>query len=166
MGQRQKTELTESLLFTHGHDDNLVYSEENGGVGVGKGKSVADSIVTTTSLVLGTFVGACISWGFGCALGYSSPTQSSIMEDLGLSVAEFSLFGSILSIGSILGAAVSGKTADLLGRRLAMWILNIFYIGGWLAIAFTKVSVHLFVLCLLNLDTGNKTAFSLLFLIN
>ncbi|OMO99043.1 General substrate transporter [Corchorus olitorius] len=171
--QQQRTELTESFLFVHGHDDNLVYSEENGGVG----KSAADSHVTT-SLILGTFVGACISWGFGCAvkcsiliecsnficavlkvfvnipcwaelvfffeffdlqLGYSSPTQSSIMEDLGLSVAEFSLFGSILSIGSILGAAVSGKTADLLGRRLAMWILLIFYISGWLAIAFTKV---------------------------
>ncbi|XWS57596.1 hypothetical protein CRYUN_Cryun09bG0187300 [Craigia yunnanensis] len=136
MGQ-QRTEVTESLLVRQGHD-NLVYSEENGGVGVEGGGSLAASTVTTT-LVLSTFVAACIAFGFGCALGFSSPTQSSIMEDLGLSVAEFSLFGSILSIGAILGAAISGKIADLLGRKLTMWILNLFYISGWLAIAFTKV---------------------------
>ncbi|OMO99044.1 General substrate transporter [Corchorus olitorius] len=135
-GSRKRTELTESLVCIHGHDNNLVYSEENGGVGVGgDGKSAA----STTILALGAFVGASIAWGYGCALGYSSPTQSSIMEDLGLSVAEFSLFGSILNIGAIIGATISGKTTDLLGPRLTMWILNIFYISGWLAIVFTKV---------------------------
>ncbi|OMO62412.1 hypothetical protein CCACVL1_22847 [Corchorus capsularis] len=130
MGQQQRTELTESLLFIHGHDDNnLVYSEENVGVGVGgNGKSAAAS---TTILALGAFVGASIAWGYGCALGYSSPTQSSIMEDLGLSVAEskysvlqFSLFGSILNIGAIIGATISGKATDLLGPRL----VNVFRI--------------------------------------
>ncbi|XVE62943.1 hypothetical protein DITRI_Ditri06bG0159800 [Diplodiscus trichospermus] len=137
MGQ-QRTEVTESLLFRQGHD-NLVYSEENGGVGgVGDGGSVATSNVTTI-LALSTFVASCTAFGFGCAIGYSSPTQSSIMEDLGLSVAEFSLFGSILSIGAILGAAICGKKTDLLGRKLTMWVLNLFYISGWLAIAFTKV---------------------------
>ncbi|KAL1145460.1 hypothetical protein V6Z11_A11G299600 [Gossypium hirsutum] len=76
-------------------------------------------------------------------VGYSSPTESSIVEDLGLSVAEFSVFGSILSIGALLGSAVSGKITDLLGRKLTMWILNLFYIGGWLAIAFTKMPVYI-----------------------
>ncbi|XWS64602.1 hypothetical protein CRYUN_Cryun05aG0017200 [Craigia yunnanensis] len=138
MGQ-QRAEVTESLLVRQGHG-NFVYSEENGGVGLGLGGggSVAASTVTTI-LVLSTFVVACIAFGFGCALGYSSPTQFSIMEDLGLSVAEFSLFGSILSIGAILGAAISGKITDLLGRKLTMWILNLFYFSGWLAITFTKV---------------------------
>ncbi|XVE62944.1 hypothetical protein DITRI_Ditri06bG0159900 [Diplodiscus trichospermus] len=65
------------------------------------------------------------------------------MEDLGLSVAEFSLFGSMLNIGAILGAAVSGKKTDLLGRKLTMWILNLFYISGWLAIAFTKAPIYI-----------------------
>ncbi|XP_022719317.1 sugar transporter ERD6-like 5 isoform X2 [Durio zibethinus] len=73
-------------------------------------------------------------------VGYSSPTQSEITEDLGLSVAEFSLFGSLLTIGAMLGAVISGKIIDFLGRKGTMWILNLFYIGGWLAIAFTKVS--------------------------
>ncbi|KAK8712571.1 hypothetical protein V6N13_147808 [Hibiscus sabdariffa] len=136
--EQQRTEANESLLATQGHDDNLVYNEENGGVGVGEGGSVAVSNVTTI-LALSTFVAACIAFGYGCALGYSSPTQSSIMEDLGLSVEEFSLFGSMLSIGAILGAAICGKITDWLGRKMTMWILNLFYISGWLAIAFTKV---------------------------
>ncbi|TYG47112.1 hypothetical protein ES288_D11G311900v1 [Gossypium darwinii] len=134
--EQQRTEATESLLVRQGND-NLVYNEENSGVGVGDGGSVAVSDVTTI-LGLSIFVAACIAFGSGCALGYSSPTQSSIMEDLGLSVAEFSFFGSILSIGSLLGAAISGKITDLLGRKMTMWILNLLYIGGWLAIAFTK----------------------------
>ncbi|KAL4378285.1 hypothetical protein GQ457_02G035460 [Hibiscus cannabinus] len=133
------TEATVSLLFRQGgRPGSLVYNEENGGVGVGDEGSVAVSSVTAI-LALSTFVSACIAFGIGCSMGYSSPTQSSIMEDLGLSVAEFSLFGSILSIGGILGAVVSGKITDLLGRKLTMWILNLFYISGWLAIAFAKV---------------------------
>ncbi|KAK8508843.1 hypothetical protein V6N12_034945 [Hibiscus sabdariffa] len=131
---QQITEETEPLLVRQEHN-NLVYNEENGGVG--ERGSVAVSNVSTV-LVLSTFVAACFAFGTGCAIGYSSPTQSSIMEDLGLSVAEFSLFGSTLSIGAILGAAISGKITDLLGRKLTMWILNLFYISGWLAIAFAK----------------------------
>ncbi|OMO99042.1 General substrate transporter [Corchorus olitorius] len=93
----------------------------------------------TTILLLSAFVTACSAFGYGSALGYSSPTQSGIMEDLNLSVAEFSLFGSILTVGAILGAAISGKITDLLGRKGTMWVLSLFYISGWIAIAFAKV---------------------------
>ncbi|XP_052877324.1 sugar transporter ERD6-like 15 [Gossypium arboreum] len=134
--EQQRKEATERLLSRQGHH-NLVYNEENGGVGVEDEGLVAVSNFTSI-LGLSTLTAACITFGFGCAIGYSSPTQSSIMEDLGLSVAEFSLFGSILSIGSLIGAAISGKITDLFGRKPTMWILNLFYIGGWLAIAFTK----------------------------
>ncbi|XP_052480211.1 sugar transporter ERD6-like 15 isoform X4 [Gossypium raimondii] len=137
--EQQRKEATERLLSTQGHN-NLFYSEENDGVCVGDGGLVAVSNFTSI-LGLSIFMAACITFGFGCAIGYSSPTQSSIMEDLGLSVTEFSLFGSILSIGSLIGAAISGKITDLFGRKLTMWILNLFYIGGWLAIAFTKAKV-------------------------
>ncbi|KAG4122517.1 hypothetical protein ERO13_D11G271700v2 [Gossypium hirsutum] len=139
--EQQRKEATERLLSTQGHD-NLFYSEENDGVGVGDGGLVAVSNFTSI-LGLSIFMAACITFGFGCAIGYSSPTQSSIMEDWGLSVAEFSLFGSILSIGSLIGAAISGKITDLFGRKLTMWILNLFYIGGWLAIAFTKAPIYI-----------------------
>ncbi|TYI57752.1 hypothetical protein E1A91_D11G303700v1 [Gossypium mustelinum] len=135
--EQQRNEATERLLSRQGHP-NLVYNEENGGVGVGDEGLVTVSNFTSI-LGLSTLTAACITFGFGCAIGYSSPTQSSIMEDMGLSVAEFSLFGSILSIGSLIGAAISGKITDLFGRKMTMWILNLFYIGGWLAIAFTKL---------------------------
>ncbi|KAK6233092.1 hypothetical protein SCA6_003165 [Theobroma cacao] len=132
MGEEAAT-VTQSLLGRRGHG--------------GGGQLQTVSSVTTT-LVLSTFVAACISFGFGCVMGYSSPTQSAIMEDLDLSIAEFSLFGSMLNIGSILGALVSGRTTDLLGRKCTMWVLNLFYIMGWFAIAFAKVLAFLsLILC-------------------
>ncbi|XP_012493028.2 sugar transporter ERD6-like 15 isoform X2 [Gossypium raimondii] len=130
--EQQRNEATERLLSRQGHH-NLVYNEENGGVGVGDEGLVTVSNFTSI-LGLSTLTAACITFGFGCAIGYSSPTQSSIMEDLGLSVAEFSLFGSILSIGSLIGAAISGKITDLFGRKMAPLLLNL----GRLSLGFTN----------------------------
>ncbi|GAB4829721.1 hypothetical protein Ancab_019374 [Ancistrocladus abbreviatus] len=50
-------------------------------------------------------------------LGYTSPIQSAISKDLNLPVAEFSLFGSILTIGGMIGAIASGRIADHFGRK-------------------------------------------------
>ncbi|PPS06780.1 hypothetical protein GOBAR_AA13881 [Gossypium barbadense] len=84
--EQQRKEATERLLSRQGHH-NLVYNEENDGVGVEDEGLVAVSNFTSI-LGLSTLTAACITFGFGCAIGYSWPTQSSIMEDLGLSVAE------------------------------------------------------------------------------
>lgn len=106
---------------------------ESGG---GEGRSSADS--ATAVLVLSTFVAVSGSYVFGCAVGYSSPAQSGILDDLGLTLAEYSLFGSISTIGAMIGAVVSGKIADLLGRRGAMGFAELFNIVGWISIAFSK----------------------------
>lgn len=79
-------------------------------------------------------------------MGYSAPTQSAISEDLSLTVAEvclslpiifgkklllfvrignlfsiinlqFSMFGSIVTIGAMIGAITSGRIADFVGRK-------------------------------------------------
>ncbi|CAA0833363.1 Sugar transporter ERD6-like 5, partial [Striga hermonthica] len=71
-------------------------------------------------------------------VGYSSPSQPGILGDLGLTLAQYSLFGSISTIGAMLGAVVSGKVADFLGRRGAMAFAELFNIIGWIAIAFAK----------------------------
>ncbi|KAM4081274.1 hypothetical protein ACJW30_11G080300 [Castanea mollissima] len=74
----------------------------------------------------------------GALAGFSSPAESGIMEDLGLSVAAYSVFGSILTAAGIVGALVNGKLADVIGRRGTLWFSAIFSIAGWLAIAFAK----------------------------
>ncbi|KAA3472748.1 sugar transporter ERD6-like 5 [Gossypium australe] len=98
-------------------------------------------------------------------VGYSSPAKSDIMEDLGLSLSKYAVYGSILTVGGMLEAACSGKIADLVGRRgvsllltvtyvkdawnpvsclmQAMGISEIFCITGWFAIVFSKDALWL-----------------------
>ncbi|KAM4109706.1 hypothetical protein ACJW30_03G140100 [Castanea mollissima] len=102
------------------------------------GESQSGSSSATGVFVLSTLVAVSGSYVFGTTVGYSSPAQSGIMDDLGLTVAEYSLFGSILTIGAMIGAIVSGQIAGYIGRRGTMGFSEIFCLAGWLAIAFSK----------------------------
>ncbi|CAL5211670.1 unnamed protein product [Lathyrus oleraceus] len=90
-----------------------------------------------------TFIAVCGSFEFGVCVGYSSPTQDAIRKDLSLSLAEYSLFGSILTFGAMIGAITSGPIADLVGRKGAMRVSSAFCIAGWLVIYFSKGPVSL-----------------------
>ncbi|XAR61254.1 hypothetical protein NMG60_11034900 [Bertholletia excelsa] len=92
---------------------------------------------------LSTFIAVCGSYEFGCCAGYSSPTQSGMMEDLNLSLAEYSLFGSILTFGAMFGAITSGPIADFIGRKGAMRLSGGFCVAGWFAIYFANGLVSL-----------------------
>ncbi|XP_040372344.1 sugar transporter ESL1 isoform X2 [Rosa chinensis] len=92
----------------------------------------------TLVVVLSTLVALCGSLGYGCAVGYSSSAESGILEDLDLTVAAYSVFGSIMTIGGMIGALVNGKITDLIGRRGAMWLSETFSAAGWLTIAFAQ----------------------------
>lgn len=107
------------------------------------GSSSSSSASATPVLVLTTLVAVCGSYVFGSAVGYSSPAQSGIMDDLGLTSAEYSLFGSILTIGAMMGAAISGRIADYIGRRGTMGLSEILCITGWIAVALSKISLWL-----------------------
>lgn len=87
---------------------------------------------------LSTCVAVCGSYQFGAYAGYSSPTQSAITTELGLSTAEFSLFGSVLTFGAMFGAITSGPIADFIGRKWAMKVYAGFCVAGWLDIYFSK----------------------------
>uniref|UniRef100_A0A7N0T8L5 Major facilitator superfamily (MFS) profile domain-containing protein n=1 Tax=Kalanchoe fedtschenkoi TaxID=63787 RepID=A0A7N0T8L5_KALFE len=87
---------------------------------------------------LSTFVAVCGSYDFGVCAGYSSPTQTAIINDMGLSLREFSTFGSILTIGAMIGAVTSGRIADHMGRKGAMRVATTFCVIGWLSIYFSK----------------------------
>ncbi|KAG6518101.1 hypothetical protein ZIOFF_021503 [Zingiber officinale] len=89
-------------------------------------------------VLLCTAVAVCGSFEFGTCVGYSAPTQSEIMKDIGLSISEYSVFGSILTIGAMIGAVTSGYIADFLGRKGAMRISAIICSIGWLSIYFAK----------------------------
>ncbi|ESR46439.1 hypothetical protein CICLE_v10001032mg [Citrus x clementina] len=114
-------------------------SQVHGG-GSSGGESGSGSASATSAVVLSTFVAVCGSYVFGSAIGYSSPAQSGITNDLGLSVAEYSLFGSILTIGAMIGAIMSGKIADYIGRRGTMGFSDIVCIIGWAIIVFSKAA--------------------------
>ncbi|PNY08165.1 sugar transporter ERD6-like 7-like protein [Trifolium pratense] len=90
-----------------------------------------------------TFIAVCGSYEFGACAGYSSPTQDAIRKDLNLSLAEYSLFGSILTFGAMIGAITSGPIADFVGRKGAMRVSSAFCIAGWLVIYFSEGPVPL-----------------------
>ncbi|XAR52548.1 hypothetical protein NMG60_11020685 [Bertholletia excelsa] len=96
------------------------------------------STTATPVVFFSTFIAASGQLGFGCAVGYSSPAEFEIMKHLGLSTAQYSVFASIMTFGGMLGATINGKVSDLIGRRGAMCLSNIFCIIGWLGILFAK----------------------------
>ncbi|KAF8401593.1 hypothetical protein HHK36_012538 [Tetracentron sinense] len=92
-------------------------------------------------VLLSTFVAVCGSFEFGSCVGYSAPTQLAITADLGLSLSEYSVFGSIATIGAMIGAVTSGRIADFIGRKGAMRMSSVFCIAGWLAVYFAKLMI-------------------------
>lgn len=92
-------------------------------------------------VLLSTIIAVCGSFEFGCIIGFSAPTQSGIMDDLGLSLSEYSVLGSAANIGAMVGALTSGRISDLIGRKRAMWISSMFCFAGWLAVYFAKGAV-------------------------
>lgn len=82
---------------------------------------------------------------FGFCNGYSSPVQSAIISSLGLTVSQYSLFGSLSNVGAMVGAIVSGKIADFIGRKGALIVAAVPNILGWVVIAFARDAIFLYI---------------------
>ncbi|KAJ6674857.1 hypothetical protein OIU85_011063 [Salix viminalis] len=104
-------------------------------------KSSSSCTGSAGMVYLSTFVAVAGSFEVGSCSGYSSPTQNAIREDLSLSILEYSLFGSLLTGGAMIGAITSGPIADYIGRKGAMRFSSTFCVAGWLAIYFAEVCV-------------------------
>ncbi|KAI3979985.1 hypothetical protein MKX01_042639 [Papaver californicum] len=102
---------------------------------------------------LSTFVAVWGSFEFGTCIGYSSPTQAAITKELNLSLAEYSVFVSILTIGAMVGAVTSGLIADFIWRKgirntglpyqNALRTSAAFCVAGWFSIYFAKGALAL-----------------------
>ncbi|XP_052191715.1 sugar transporter ERD6-like 5 [Diospyros lotus] len=118
----------------------ITNGRENGSAEAAAANIGGDSASVSAVLLLSIVVLGCGSFANGCAGGFSSPAEDGIMEELGLSTAEYSVFGSIYTIGGMLGALISGKVCDLIGRKRTLPLMQAFCILGWLAIAFAQGS--------------------------
>ncbi|KAI9186715.1 hypothetical protein LWI28_020115 [Acer negundo] len=125
--EREKVNLAEPFIERE-KETEVKSSSDNGDLGM---------------VFLSTFVAVCGSFEFGSCMGYSSPAQFGIMEDLNLSYSKYSVFGSIVTIGAMIGAITSGRIADFAGRKGNMKMSSIVCIVGWFAIYIASVPVYI-----------------------
>ncbi|WKA02963.1 hypothetical protein VitviT2T_021108 [Vitis vinifera] len=98
-----------------------------------------DEGLTTSSLLLAEKEVRDGSFNCSFIWGYSSPVEHELMDDLGLSLAEYSVFVSIWAFGGIIASLMTGTAIDFIGRRGTMLFADISCIIGWLLIALAKM---------------------------
>ncbi|CAI0469401.1 unnamed protein product [Linum tenue] len=131
------------------------------------------NVPLTPTFLLSIFAVACGSFSTGCTIGYTSPVEYQIIEELGISVGQYTVSGSMLVVGGLVGSLVGGKITEQIGRKRVriltrnghkfFWflvydkesvtrtvnfvqtilVLDVLFIVGWLTIASAKGPLQL-----------------------
>lgn len=94
------------------------------------------------------FAVACALLGpfsFGFTIGYSSPAIPELEKIGYLTGSESGWFGSLLTVGAMLGGPIAGWCIEKYGRKATMRLTSVPYIIGWLCIYSAAGSGALFV---------------------
>ncbi|XP_029467728.1 solute carrier family 2, facilitated glucose transporter member 8 isoform X2 [Rhinatrema bivittatum] len=98
--------------------------------------------VQNKKLYLATFAAVLGPLSFGFVLGYSSPAISDLSKTddphLRLDKTEASWFGSIVTIGAVMGGLLGGWLVDRLGRKLSLMLCSVPFIFGFMTIISAK----------------------------
>lgn len=109
-------------------------------------RSRRDAVLPNSGFaIFSTLVVALGPLSLGFALGFTSPTQVAIIRDLNFTIAQFSTFGSILNVGCMFGAIISGRLADYFGRKRALLLAVIPLLAGWSLIVLGKSATPLII---------------------
>ncbi|XP_004305031.1 PREDICTED: sugar transporter ERD6-like 10-like [Fragaria vesca subsp. vesca] len=115
--------MEEGLLSLSGLKSNI-----NGGSGDCSDvlNPSGSSSSATLVVVLSTLVALCGSFGYGCAIGYSSSAESGIVEDLGLTVAAVPIYIAEITPRDLRGAFTSAtQLMCSCGLALAYFLGNV-----------------------------------------
>lgn len=81
----------------------------------------------------------------GLTIGWSSPAQQQVIEDLGISDDQFSWIASVMTLGAASSAIFMALTFDIIGRKWMMICVAPFYTLSWALLAFSN---SMFMYCL------------------
>ncbi|XP_056682599.1 sugar transporter ERD6-like 5 isoform X2 [Spinacia oleracea] len=135
-----KEEMRVQLLLNIHNNNDKLDDEADNGLSSPQPPPMDTSLAApiTPMLLLSVFIAVVGSFSAGFVVGYTSPVQTELIKELDLSTAQFSLFGSLVSVGSALGSVVCGKLTDYLGRRHVLQLTSLVNILGWFAISVSQ----------------------------
>uniref|UniRef100_G3MRD8 Major facilitator superfamily (MFS) profile domain-containing protein n=1 Tax=Amblyomma maculatum TaxID=34609 RepID=G3MRD8_AMBMU len=85
------------------------------------------------------------SISFGFSVTYSSPALPDIRKTVDFSTSDSGWFGSLVTLGAVVGGLAGGQLVNLIGRRATLFTAAGWFMAGWLCIIFAPSTALLFV---------------------